>query len=104
MTEMENSLDVANNRIGELSGELKQERERARSAWRLNCEQIASYDSELVEKENEIAMLKSLLETEASEKQVGVNSQNSCELSVSQCGCKTSFLSESVHVKWETLF
>ena len=40
------------------------ERERARNAWRLNCEQIARYDTELVEKENEIATLKSLLEAE----------------------------------------
>ena len=62
MSELEHTLEIANNRIGELSSELKREREKARSAWRLNCEQIASYDSELVEKETEITVLKSSLE------------------------------------------
>ena len=46
-------------RVEELTSELKREIGRARSAWRLNCEQ---YDAELVEKESEIAMLRLSLE------------------------------------------
>ena len=42
----------------ELSSELKREKERARIARRLNCEQRVQYDAELAEKESEIAMLK----------------------------------------------
>ena len=44
--------------------ERERERERERNAWRLQCEQIACYDAELVEKENEIAALKLSLEAE----------------------------------------
>jgi hypothetical protein len=37
-------------RIKDVTGELEQERERARIAWRLNCQQIARYDAELLKK------------------------------------------------------
>ena len=50
--------------IRELSGELERGRERAKSMWRLNCEQLARYDAELVEKESKIAALKTQLKTE----------------------------------------
>ena len=61
-------------RVGELAGELEKEREKvrsARSAWRLSCEQLARYDSELAEKEEEIASLRAQLEGEGMRKESG---------------------------------
>ena len=64
VTTLEASESTAAARIEELSGELVREKERVRHVWRLNCEQIAHYDAELVEREREIAALKNQLEVE----------------------------------------
>ena len=50
--------------IKDVTGELEREKERERSAWRLNCQQIACYDTQLNEKESEIATLNIQLEAE----------------------------------------
>ena len=55
---------ASSTRVEELERELRKERERARNAWRMNCEQISRYDAELAEKESEIDVLKSHLEAE----------------------------------------
>ena len=51
-------------RIRDLIGELESEKERARTMWRLNCDQIARYDTELVERESEVTALRTQLEAE----------------------------------------
>ena len=48
-------------RVSELEGELKRERDKMKSVWRMQCEQLAQYDSEIAEKEIEIAELKARL-------------------------------------------
>ena len=70
---LQHDLEAAKSSSGveELTGELEKEKERARSAWRLNCEQIAWYDAELVEKEKEIVLLRGWLEERAREKSGG---------------------------------
>ena len=44
--------------ITELKAELEKQRGKTRDLWRLNCEQLAEFDSSLAEKDEEIASLK----------------------------------------------
>ena len=48
-------------RVSELEEELKREKDKMKSVWRMQCEQLAQYDSEVSEKETEITELKAKL-------------------------------------------
>ena len=48
-------------RVSELEEELKREKDRMKSVWRMQCEQLVQYDSEVSEKETQITELKAEL-------------------------------------------
>lgn len=50
-------------KFDELQRELKKEKDRVKSMWRTNCEQLAYYDDELAAKDEEIAKLKGRIES-----------------------------------------
>jgi len=54
--------DLRSNRKTELKRQRGvEERDKTKSVWRMQCEQLAQYDSEIAEKEIEIAELKARL-------------------------------------------
>ena len=48
-------------RVSELEGELKREREKMKSMWRMQCEQMVQCDNEIAEREAEISELRAKL-------------------------------------------
>ena len=58
---------ASSSRVEELTSELQREKDRTKDVWRLNCEQVVRCDTELAEKESEIARLKALLGERKSE-------------------------------------